>query len=152
MMRCMLRVFMHSWVVACSFAKCVTMHLHCGVACAQGAYAYDVDGNKYIDYVGTWGPAICGHANPEAISLALSLTSASLTFSAALRVYFRFSLFFLSHPLLVRGMPSLATAPPLDTVERGDGGGERGVKASANTARKLTLTCLSGSTGDRSAD
>ena len=31
----------------------------------QGAYAYDVDGNKYIDYVGTWGPAICGHANPE---------------------------------------------------------------------------------------
>jgi glutamate-1-semialdehyde 2,1-aminomutase len=31
----------------------------------EGAYAYDVDGNKYIDYVGTWGPAICGHANPE---------------------------------------------------------------------------------------
>ena len=47
------------------------------VSLVQGAYAYDVDGNKYIDYVGTWGPAICGHANPEAISLALSLTSAS---------------------------------------------------------------------------
>ena len=28
-------------------------------------YAYDVDGNKYIDYVGTWGPAICGHCNEE---------------------------------------------------------------------------------------
>lgn len=28
-------------------------------------YAWDVDGNRYIDYVGTWGPAICGHANDE---------------------------------------------------------------------------------------
>merc|ERR1712166_776725 len=28
-------------------------------------YAFDVDGNRYIDYVGTWGPAICGHAHPE---------------------------------------------------------------------------------------
>jgi len=33
----------------------------------KGAYAYDVDGNKYIDYVGTWGPAIVGHANDEMI-------------------------------------------------------------------------------------
>lgn len=40
----------------------------------KDAYAYDVDGNKYIDYVGTWGPAICGHANDEvndALKLAL---------------------------------------------------------------------------------
>ena len=28
-------------------------------------YCWDVDGNKYIDYVGTWGPAICGHCNDE---------------------------------------------------------------------------------------
>ena len=34
----------------------------------QGAYAWDVDGNQYIDYVGTWGPAICGHAHPEVIA------------------------------------------------------------------------------------
>jgi glutamate-1-semialdehyde 2,1-aminomutase len=34
----------------------------------EGAYVWDVDGNKYIDYVGTWGPAICGHAHPEVIS------------------------------------------------------------------------------------
>ena len=33
----------------------------------KGAYAYDLDGNKYIDYVGTWGPAICGHANDEVL-------------------------------------------------------------------------------------
>lgn len=33
----------------------------------SGAYVWDVDGNEYIDYVGTWGPAICGHAHPEVI-------------------------------------------------------------------------------------
>ncbi len=34
----------------------------------QGAYIWDVDGNQYIDYVGTWGPAICGHTHPHVIS------------------------------------------------------------------------------------
>ncbi|OKH19553.1 glutamate-1-semialdehyde 2,1-aminomutase [[Limnothrix rosea] IAM M-220] len=31
----------------------------------KGSHVWDVDGNEYIDYVGTWGPAICGHANDE---------------------------------------------------------------------------------------
>ena len=34
----------------------------------KGAYAWDVDGNRYIDYIGSWGPAICGHAHPEVIA------------------------------------------------------------------------------------
>ena len=34
----------------------------------KGAYSWDVDGNRYIDYVGSWGPAICGHAHPEVIA------------------------------------------------------------------------------------
>ena len=29
----------------------------------KGSKAYDVDGNEYVDYVGTWGPAIIGHAD-----------------------------------------------------------------------------------------
>ncbi|HAZ45519.1 MAG TPA: glutamate-1-semialdehyde-2,1-aminomutase [Cyanobacteria bacterium UBA11371] len=33
----------------------------------KGAYIWDVDGNQYIDYVGSWGPAICGHAHPDVI-------------------------------------------------------------------------------------
>lgn len=38
----------------------------CGcVGKKKDQYAWDVDGNRYIDYVGTWGPAICGHANDE---------------------------------------------------------------------------------------
>jgi glutamate-1-semialdehyde 2,1-aminomutase len=35
---------------------------------AKGAYVWDVDGNKLIDYVCTWGPAILGHAHPKIIS------------------------------------------------------------------------------------
>jgi glutamate-1-semialdehyde 2,1-aminomutase len=34
---------------------------------AKGAHVWDVDGNDYIDYVGTWGPAILGHAHPKII-------------------------------------------------------------------------------------
>ncbi|EEF62044.1 glutamate-1-semialdehyde 2,1-aminomutase [Pedosphaera parvula] len=34
---------------------------------ALGAHVFDVDGNEYVDYVGTWGPAILGHANPKII-------------------------------------------------------------------------------------
>ena len=34
----------------------------------KGPYAWDVDGNRFIDYIGSWGPAICGHAHPEVIT------------------------------------------------------------------------------------
>ena len=30
----------------------------------EGAYLYDIDGNRYIDYIGSWGPMILGHAHP----------------------------------------------------------------------------------------
>ncbi len=35
---------------------------------ASGAYLYDVDGNRYIDYVLSWGPMILGHALPEVVA------------------------------------------------------------------------------------
>ena len=35
---------------------------------AQGSKVYDVDGNEYVDYVGSWGPMILGHAHPEVVS------------------------------------------------------------------------------------
>src|ERR1700756_256536 len=34
---------------------------------AKGARVWDVDGNEYVDYVGTWGPAILGHAHPKIV-------------------------------------------------------------------------------------
>ncbi len=39
----------------------------CFVHKARGAHVFDVDGNDYVDYVGTWGPAILGHAHPAVI-------------------------------------------------------------------------------------
>jgi glutamate-1-semialdehyde 2,1-aminomutase len=41
---------------------------------AKGAYVWDVDGNRYVDYVGTWGPAIHGHAYAKII-LAIQQTA-----------------------------------------------------------------------------
>ena len=37
------------------------------VAGAKGSKIYDIDGNEYIDYVGSWGPMILGHAHPEVL-------------------------------------------------------------------------------------
>ena len=34
---------------------------------AKGAYLFDADGNKYIDYIGSWGPMIMGHSHPEIV-------------------------------------------------------------------------------------
>jgi len=35
---------------------------------AQGAYLTDVEGNRYIDYIGSWGPMIAGHAHPDVLA------------------------------------------------------------------------------------
>src|SRR5882757_87094 len=35
------------------------------IARGDGAYLFDVDGNRYIDYVGSWGPLLLGHRHPE---------------------------------------------------------------------------------------
>ncbi len=48
------------------------------MARAEGAYLFDIDGHKYIDYIGSWGPMIVGHAHPKvraAVVAALQLGS-----------------------------------------------------------------------------
>ncbi len=37
------------------------------IATAEGAYLIDADGNRYVDFVGSWGPMILGHAHPEVV-------------------------------------------------------------------------------------
>jgi glutamate-1-semialdehyde 2,1-aminomutase len=49
---------------------------------AEGAYLFDVDGNRYIDYVGSWGPMICGHAHPEIIAAVTEAARKGLSFGA----------------------------------------------------------------------
>lgn len=48
----------------------------------KGAYIWDVDGNQYIDYVGTWGPAICGHAHPEVLQALSAALEKGTSFGA----------------------------------------------------------------------
>ncbi|SFP44569.1 glutamate-1-semialdehyde 2,1-aminomutase [Nitrosomonas cryotolerans] len=48
----------------------------------QGAYVWDVDGKAYIDYVGSWGPLILGHAQTEVINAVQTAAQNGLTFGA----------------------------------------------------------------------
>ena len=38
------------------------------IASGRGSKIYDIDGNEYIDYVGSWGPMILGHAHPDIVT------------------------------------------------------------------------------------
>ncbi len=49
---------------------------------ASGAYVWDVDGNQYIDYVGSWGPMILGHAHPDVVKGVQKTAEAGMSFGA----------------------------------------------------------------------
>jgi glutamate-1-semialdehyde 2,1-aminomutase len=49
---------------------------------AEGACLYDVEGREYIDYVGSWGPMITGHANPAIIAAVRKAAARGLSFGA----------------------------------------------------------------------
>jgi len=49
---------------------------------AEGAFLYDVEGRAYIDYVGSWGPAITGHAHPEIVAAVQRAAARGLSFGA----------------------------------------------------------------------
>ena len=38
----------------------------------EGAWLFDVDGNRYLDYIGSWGPMILGHAHPAVTEAVLN--------------------------------------------------------------------------------
>jgi glutamate-1-semialdehyde 2,1-aminomutase len=50
------------------------------VSSAQGARLRDVDGNVYVDYVGSWGPAILGHAHPEIVDAVREAAGRGISF------------------------------------------------------------------------
>ena len=49
---------------------------------AKGAYAYAADGRRFIDYVGSWGPMIVGHAHPQVIQAVQDVAADGLSFGA----------------------------------------------------------------------
>lgn len=48
----------------------------------QGAYFWDVEGKSYIDYVGSWGPLILGHAHPDVVKAVQETASRGTSFGA----------------------------------------------------------------------
>ena len=49
---------------------------------AEGPYFWDADGKRYIDYIGSWGPAIVGHAHPEVVKAVQEAAARGLSFGA----------------------------------------------------------------------
>ncbi len=47
---------------------------------AKGSYLFDVDGNRYIDYVGSWGPMVAGHAHPRVLEAVFNAVREGLSF------------------------------------------------------------------------
>mgnify|MGYP000642778231 CR=1 FL=1 len=53
---------------------------------ADGAYIFDADGKKYIDYVGSWGPMILGHNHPDILDAAIKAARNGLSFGTPTEV------------------------------------------------------------------
>jgi glutamate-1-semialdehyde 2,1-aminomutase len=51
-------------------------------ASADGAYITDIDGNRYIDYVGSWGPMILGHAHPQVLAAVIEAARKGTSYGA----------------------------------------------------------------------
>ena len=49
---------------------------------ADGAYLYDIDGNRYIDYIGSWGPMILGHGHPRVVEAVKAAVERGTSFGA----------------------------------------------------------------------
>ena len=53
---------------------------------AEGPYLFDVDGNRYVDYVCSWGPMILGHADPQVMKVVQNAIKNSTSYGAPTEV------------------------------------------------------------------
>ena len=67
----------------------------------EGPYAWDADGRRYVDYVGSWGPAIVGHAHPDVVRAVQDAATRGLSFGAPTELEIEMA------ETLVRRMPSI---------------------------------------------
>jgi len=68
---------------------------------AKGSRAWDVDGKEYIDYVGSWGPLVAGHAHPDVVAAVQQAAMQGLTFGAPTEAEYEMA------SLLCKLLPSL---------------------------------------------
>ena len=71
------------------------------IARGEGAWLWDADGKRYIDYVGSWGPAIVGHAHPAVVRAVQERAALGLSFGAPTELEVEFA------ETLCRLLPSL---------------------------------------------
>jgi glutamate-1-semialdehyde 2,1-aminomutase len=67
----------------------------------KGAYVFDVDGKAYVDYVGSWGPMILGHAHPDVVRAVADRAELGLSFGAPTEIELEMA------ELLVKLVPSM---------------------------------------------
>src|SRR5262245_17743006 len=53
------------------------------LARGEGAYVWDADGNRYLDFLGSWGPLILGHAHPEVTEAIVAAAREGTSFGAS---------------------------------------------------------------------
>ncbi|MGQ9735011.1 MAG: glutamate-1-semialdehyde 2,1-aminomutase [Thermaceae bacterium] len=82
----------------------------------EGAYVWDVEGRRYLDYVLSWGPLILGHAHPEVLKRVHETMEKGLTFGAP-------------HPLEVELAKAVKRAYPVDLVRFVNSGTEATMSA-----------------------
>src|SRR5919199_4148770 len=53
------------------------------LARGKGAHVWDADGNRYVDFMGSWGPLILGHADPDVLAAIQDAAKDGTTFGAS---------------------------------------------------------------------
>ena len=71
------------------------------IARGEGAHIYDADGNRYIDYVGSWGPLILGHAHPRVVEAVERAARGGTSFGAPTEAEIRLA------EMVTRAVPSI---------------------------------------------
>ncbi len=55
------------------------------IARGEGPYLFDIDGNRYLDYIGSWGPLILGHCHPAVVAAAIAAVRQRVELRRAVR-------------------------------------------------------------------
>src|SRR5262245_46733341 len=71
------------------------------IARGEGPYLYDIDGNQYLDYIGSWGALILGHAHPRVVRAVEEAVRRGMTFGAPTELETQLA------ELIVAAMPSV---------------------------------------------
>src|SRR6202171_4423551 len=71
------------------------------IARGEGPYLHDIDGNRYLDYVGSWGPLILGHCHPRVVAAVEAALHKGASFGAPTEMETRLA------ELVVAAVPSI---------------------------------------------